>query len=114
MLLVYFIFLAVDYLSAASAYLFEREDKKLLWWLFLQRFFYRQLLYYTAMRSVLAALLGWWVGWMKLDRSASVAAATEPVRPRDLPRPRLIGRRSLVGLARQRALVPIEIRRGSA
>jgi cellulose synthase/poly-beta-1,6-N-acetylglucosamine synthase-like glycosyltransferase/peptidoglycan/xylan/chitin deacetylase (PgdA/CDA1 family) len=69
----YLLFLAADYLSAASAFLHEpREQKSLLLWLFLQRFFYRQLIYYVAIKSMLTALRGSMVGWNKLDRTATV------------------------------------------
>jgi len=54
-----------------------REDKSLLWWLYPQRFCYRQLMYYVAIKSTLAALRGVEVGWGKLERKATV---TTPVR----------------------------------
>src|SRR5262249_38559304 len=43
----YALFLVVDVLAAAFAFLLEkREQLSLLWWLFLQRFCYRQVMYY--------------------------------------------------------------------
>ncbi len=42
-------------------------------WLFLQRFFYRQLMYYVAIKSFLAVLKGQAVGWGTLERKATVA-----------------------------------------
>jgi len=69
----YAIFLAVDFLSAALAFLLEpQENRRLLVWLFLQRFFYRQLMYYVAIKSTLASLKGISVGWSKLERKATV------------------------------------------
>ena len=69
----YSLFLAVDFLAAALAFLLEyREDWSLLLWLFLQRFFYRQLMYYVAIKATLASLKGIVVGWHKLERTATV------------------------------------------
>jgi cellulose synthase/poly-beta-1,6-N-acetylglucosamine synthase-like glycosyltransferase len=72
-LLYYLVFLILDYLAALISFVFEKkEDKKLLTWLFLQRFIYRQLLYIVSIRSLLTALKGVPVGWNKLDRKATV------------------------------------------
>lgn len=46
---------------------------RLLWVLMLQRFFYRQLLYITAWRVLLAAFRGTLQGWGKLARTGSVS-----------------------------------------
>lgn len=71
----YAIFLTVDFMSAALAFLLEpRENRRLLVWLFWQRFFYRQLMYYVAIKSTLASLRGISVGWSKLERKATVKA----------------------------------------
>ncbi|WP_419176158.1 glycosyltransferase [Desulfosediminicola sp.] len=72
----YSIFLAADLLSATIAFFMEREeDKRLLLWVVPQRFFYRQLLYYVAIKSIVASLRGQLVGWNKLDRAGTVEAA---------------------------------------
>jgi len=69
----YAIFITVDMATAAVAFLFERrENWQLLWWLVLQRFGYRQLLYYVLAKSVSTAAKGHLVGWGKLDRKATV------------------------------------------
>ena len=69
----YAIFITVDIATAAVAFLFERrENWQLLWWLVLQRFGYRQLLYYVLAKSVSTAAKGHLVGWGKLDRKATV------------------------------------------
>ncbi|MEW6130601.1 MAG: glycosyltransferase [Acidobacteriota bacterium] len=69
----YALFLAIDFLAAALAFLLEaKENKRLLVWLFLQRFFYRQLMYYVAIKATLASLKGIAVGWNKLERKATV------------------------------------------
>jgi len=73
----YALFLAVDWLAAAFAFLLEkREQWSLLRWLFLQRFCYRQVMYYVMVKSIMTALHGALVGWGKLERKASVAART--------------------------------------
>ncbi|HKV41646.1 MAG TPA: glycosyltransferase [Blastocatellia bacterium] len=72
----YAMFLAVDFMAAVLAFLLEpRENRRLLVWLFWQRFFYRQLMYYVAIKSTLASLRGISVGWGKLDRKATVKAS---------------------------------------
>jgi cellulose synthase/poly-beta-1,6-N-acetylglucosamine synthase-like glycosyltransferase/peptidoglycan/xylan/chitin deacetylase (PgdA/CDA1 family)/spore germination protein YaaH len=69
----YALFVVIDAVTAGIAFAFERSaDRRLLWWLLPQRFFYRQLTYYVAIRALLTALRGPRVGWGKLDRSASV------------------------------------------
>jgi len=43
----------VDLLAAMIGFVMERgEDWKLLWWLPLQRFGYRQIMYYVVLRSI--------------------------------------------------------------
>jgi len=69
----YLIFLAVDFLAAFVGFLLEhKEDWKLIIWLLPQRFFYRQLIYYVAIKSVITAIKGSMVGWGKLERKATV------------------------------------------
>lgn len=72
-LLYYLLFLLVDFLSAFVAFLLERkEDWRLLAWLFFQRFLYRQLMYYVAIKAALTAIRGRIAGWGKLERKATV------------------------------------------
>ncbi|MBX7223040.1 MAG: glycosyltransferase [Blastocatellia bacterium] len=69
----YLFFVGLDYTAAVIAFLLEKdEDWKLLGWLFFQRFFYRQLMYYAAVRTLFTALHGSAVGWNKLERKATV------------------------------------------
>jgi cell division protein FtsW (lipid II flippase) len=69
----YGIFIAVDWLAAILSFLMEPgEDRRLTWLVFLQRFAYRQLLYWVVLRSIVAALRGGLVGWGKLERKATV------------------------------------------
>lgn len=73
--LYYALFLAVDLLGAYFAFLFEKtERKRLLFGLLLQRFGYRQVMYFVMVKSVLVAIRGAVVGWGKLERKATVGA----------------------------------------
>jgi cellulose synthase/poly-beta-1,6-N-acetylglucosamine synthase-like glycosyltransferase len=77
----YCVFIVVDLLAAVIGFLMERrEDWNLLWWLMLQRFGYRQIMYYVVVRSIATALRGPFVGWGKLERQGTVKAALS-VRP---------------------------------
>ena len=70
----YAIFLLVDWVAAVLAFLMEPdEEKQLTWLIFIQRFAYRQVMYWVVVRSFAAALSGRLVGWGKLDRKATVA-----------------------------------------
>src|SRR5258708_33327911 len=69
----YALFLAVDWSAACFAFVLERKERwRLLWLLFLQRFCYRQALYYWMGKSVTTAVRGAVVGWGKLERKATV------------------------------------------
>jgi peptidoglycan-N-acetylglucosamine deacetylase len=71
----YALFLAIDWASACFAFLLERRERwSLLWWLFLQRFCYRQVMYYVMIKSVTMAIRGPVVGWGKLERKATAEA----------------------------------------
>jgi cellulose synthase/poly-beta-1,6-N-acetylglucosamine synthase-like glycosyltransferase/peptidoglycan/xylan/chitin deacetylase (PgdA/CDA1 family)/spore germination protein YaaH len=71
----YALFLAIDWVSAGFAFLLEKKERwRLLWWLFLQRFCYRQVMYYVMIKSVAVAARGSTVGWNKLDRKATAEA----------------------------------------
>lgn len=69
----YALFVTVDYLAAILAFALEhRENWSLLLWLFWQRFFYRQLMYYVAIKSTFKSLQGVLVGWGMLERKGTV------------------------------------------
>jgi peptidoglycan-N-acetylglucosamine deacetylase len=69
----FFAFMATDFAAVALAFIIERnENWRLMLWLGLQRFCYRQILYYVVIKSAITALLGPFVGWGKLDRKATV------------------------------------------
>ena len=71
----YALFLAIDWLSACFAFVLEKRERwRLLWWLFLQRFCYRQVMYYVMIKSVAMAIRGPVVGWGKLERKATAEA----------------------------------------
>jgi cellulose synthase/poly-beta-1,6-N-acetylglucosamine synthase-like glycosyltransferase/peptidoglycan/xylan/chitin deacetylase (PgdA/CDA1 family) len=71
----YVVFIVVDLLAAVFGFLMERKENwNLLWWLPLQRFGYRQLMYYVVVRSISAAIRGAFVGWGKLERTGTVQA----------------------------------------
>ncbi len=70
----YALFLAIDLGAGAFAFALEKgEQWRLLWWLALQRFGYRQLMYYVVVKSLAVALSGAIVGWGRLERKATVA-----------------------------------------
>ncbi|HEY3418556.1 MAG TPA: glycosyltransferase, partial [Armatimonadota bacterium] len=66
-------FFILDAVAALIAFRIDREDPKPLAWLFLQRLFYREFLYYIILKAILAALRGGLVGWGKLERKATVS-----------------------------------------
>jgi cellulose synthase/poly-beta-1,6-N-acetylglucosamine synthase-like glycosyltransferase len=71
----YIVFVVVDLLAAVAGFLMERgEEWSLLWWLVLQRFGYRQIMYYVVVRSLWTAARGPFVGWGKLERTGTVRA----------------------------------------
>ena len=75
------LFSAVELLGAWVAFRLDREDKKLLVWLLLQRFVYRQLMYYVIVKSLVVAMRGSLVGWGKFERKGTVQQPTGPASP---------------------------------
>ncbi len=69
----YAAFLAVDWLAAVVALFLERsEERSLAWLVLLQRFAYRQVMYWVVVQAVVAALQGRARGWGKLIRKGTV------------------------------------------
>jgi peptidoglycan-N-acetylglucosamine deacetylase len=69
----YLFFLLIDFVTSAIAFVLERkEDWTLLFWMFLQRFFYRQLMYYVAIKVTAAVIKGRMVRWGNQERKATV------------------------------------------
>lgn len=70
----YTAFLAVDWLAAVVAVLMEPgEDRALSWLVLLQRFAYRQVMYWVVVKSFVAALQGTARGWGRQERKGTVA-----------------------------------------
>jgi cellulose synthase/poly-beta-1,6-N-acetylglucosamine synthase-like glycosyltransferase/peptidoglycan/xylan/chitin deacetylase (PgdA/CDA1 family) len=75
----YIVFVVVDLLAAIVGFSMERgENWGLLWWLPLQRFGYRQIMYYVVLRSIITAIRGPSVGWGKLERKGTVTVKHAP------------------------------------
>ena len=75
-LVYYLLFLAMDFLTGMIPFFLEhRERWTLLFWLPLQRFYYRQLMYYVAIKAFFTAVMGKIVGWNKFERKATVESA---------------------------------------
>jgi peptidoglycan-N-acetylglucosamine deacetylase len=71
-ILFYFaLFFVAELAGGLVAFTLEREDKRLLVWMFWQRFIYRQLMYYVIVRSILRAIGGTATGWGKLERKGT-------------------------------------------
>jgi len=66
----------LDFLASWVAFKLDVEDPRQLAWLFWQRFFYRQFMYYVIIKSIIAALRGELVGWGKLQRKATATLPT--------------------------------------
>ena len=72
----YFGFFAIEVLTGLIAYALEGVPAWDLFWLFFQRIYYRQLMLFVLMRSLMYAVRGRLVGWGKLERKASVSPLT--------------------------------------
>jgi poly-beta-1,6 N-acetyl-D-glucosamine synthase len=70
----YVLLFLVELIGAIIAFKFDKEKLRLLWWLFLQRFVYRQLMYAVVWKAVSRALTGKKQGWGKLQRTATVSS----------------------------------------
>lgn len=70
-------FFTLDLVTSTIAFRLDREDPRQLAWLFWQRFFYREFMFYTILRALLAAARGRLVGWGKLHRKATVALPSD-------------------------------------
>jgi hypothetical protein len=73
-LLYWGVFILVDLSAAALGMALERRAPwKDLLWIPVQRFGYRQFMYYVVIKSVITAIRGPKVGWNKLERRATAA-----------------------------------------
>lgn len=61
----------LDFVVSIIAFRLDNENPRALVWLFWQRLFYRQFMYYVIWKSLISALKGHAVGWGKLQRKAT-------------------------------------------
>lgn len=77
----YALFFAVELLLSFVAFRFDRERLRMLWWLFWQRFVYRQLMYSVLWKAVSGAVAGAAHGWGKVERKGTVGVVAVPAEP---------------------------------
>lgn len=70
----YLMFIVMDLFGSLLAFTLEKRSKKLMWLILIQRFFYRQFMYYITYKSIVAMLRGRRHGWNKLERRGTVKA----------------------------------------
>ena len=69
----YVAYLLSDLVLATIAFGLEpKENKRLLPWVLTQRFFYRQIYWLVALRSIARAVTGRFTGWRKITRTSSI------------------------------------------
>jgi cellulose synthase/poly-beta-1,6-N-acetylglucosamine synthase-like glycosyltransferase len=73
----YVVFLLMDVCGSLLAFTLDEKPKRWLWMLLIQRFTYRQMMYFVSLKAMLAAVRGARHGWKKLDRTGSVELAAE-------------------------------------
>ncbi|MBC7633389.1 bifunctional polysaccharide deacetylase/glycosyltransferase family 2 protein [Aeromicrobium sp.] len=78
---VWLAFLALQYVSAAYAFILDRESLRPLWTLVLQQVVYRQLMYLVVIQSVASAIYGIRLQWQKLRRTGDMHSAPITVSP---------------------------------
>ncbi|MCI2399911.1 polysaccharide deacetylase family protein [Aliiroseovarius subalbicans] len=72
----YIAYLLSDFVLATIAFSLEpTESKRLLPWVLTQRFFYRQIYWMVALRSIARVATGRFTGWRKITRTSSVKSA---------------------------------------
>ncbi|MEP6756217.1 MAG: glycosyltransferase [Chthonomonadales bacterium] len=72
----YLLMIFIEFLGAAIAIRLDRASWGLLPWLFLQRFVYRQMMYYVILKSLVYAVRGGAVGWNKFERTGTAQAGS--------------------------------------
>jgi len=68
----YAFFFVVELVGSFVAFKLDREDSRVLVWLFWQRFLYRQVMYAVLLKSLKTAISGIRTGWGKLERKGTV------------------------------------------
>lgn len=76
----YALFFFVELVAGFVAYRLDKTKASPLWWLFLQRFAYRQIMYGVVYRSIQKAVKGGRQGWGKLDRRGTVTVPSSTPR----------------------------------
>lgn len=69
---------SIEFVAAFIALRMDQGNLRLLPYLLLQRFVYRQLMYYVVLKSIVAAIRGGAVGWGKLERTGSARIEGKP------------------------------------
>jgi cellulose synthase/poly-beta-1,6-N-acetylglucosamine synthase-like glycosyltransferase len=85
-LIAWFGMLALQIVTAAVAFRFDREAMGPLWRLPLQQFAYRQLMYLVLIQSATTALTGGRLGWHKLRRAGLVRSPAPELPPGAAPK----------------------------
>ena len=73
----YALFFVTELIGSLAAFRLDKEKPGLIWWLFWQRFVYRQMMYAVVWKSLVNALRGAKQGWGKLERKGTVRVPTD-------------------------------------
>ena len=68
----YIVFLLMDVAGSLLAFVLDGKPVRWLWMLLIQRFTYRQMMYYVSLKAMIAVMRGARHGWKKLDRTGTV------------------------------------------
>jgi cellulose synthase/poly-beta-1,6-N-acetylglucosamine synthase-like glycosyltransferase/peptidoglycan/xylan/chitin deacetylase (PgdA/CDA1 family) len=74
----YVTFLAMDVCGSLLAFTLDKKPLKWLLLLIIQRFSYRQIMYYVSLKAMVAAIRGRRHSWRKIDRTGSVVYRPNP------------------------------------
>lgn len=77
----YVAFLLMDVCGSVLAFVLDGKPMRWLWMLLIQRFTYRQMMYYVSLKAMIAAVRGARHGWRKLDRTGTVDFEPKRVSP---------------------------------
>jgi peptidoglycan-N-acetylglucosamine deacetylase len=77
----YIAFLLMDVCGSLLAFVLDGKPIRWLWMLLIQRFTYRQMMYFVSLKAMIAAIRGARHGWRKLDRTGSVDFEKPSVAP---------------------------------
>jgi peptidoglycan-N-acetylglucosamine deacetylase len=74
----YVAFLLMDVCGSLLAFVLDGKPVRWLWMLLIQRFTYRQMMYYVSLKAMIAVIRGARHGWRKLDRTGTVHMEPPP------------------------------------